>query len=501
MFALTVSTTEPKNIKEAMADSAWIEAMQKELHQFDRLQDEDQTVIRNKARLVAKGYAQKEVFLITYNPGSSGLQRFFRCAMFIYSFLYVIPCLYIRSLSVMLSRISFHVLYDRSFKTLCLLKYALMKRHDYDIASSLRRGAGVTDNVYDDREVGTEADLNNLKTILNVSPSPTTRKRYYCKTLFIKKDRDDILLVQVYVDDIIFESIKKSDEFEKMMHKRFQMILIGELTFFLASTLMEPNKELIKDAEAKDVDVHLYRLMIRSLMYLTASRPHNICCLCLCTVPSYTKDFTASCCEENLQILKSNMKRGFLGEQTPLFLTMLAIQAKEGKGLGHPSEPQPPPSSAQHIQEELILTIVSSTHQKTQTPRQALNEDTELPQTSVPIPNVSDEAVYEEWDDSVKRATTTAASLDAVQDSGKILKTQSTTMLNVTHPQGIGTGGSPSMSLQELTNLCTTLSDRVLALETDLRQTKKVYGTAYTKLIMKMKKWEKTVDSIQIVYI
>ncbi|GKF96906.1 hypothetical protein Tco_0292727, partial [Tanacetum coccineum] len=40
MFALTVSTAEPKNIKEAMADSAWIEAMQEELHQFDRLKEE-----------------------------------------------------------------------------------------------------------------------------------------------------------------------------------------------------------------------------------------------------------------------------------------------------------------------------------------------------------------------------------------------------------------------------------------------------------------------------
>nr|GEW74907.1 Gag-Pol polyprotein [Tanacetum cinerariifolium] len=84
MYALTVSTTEPKNIKEVIADSAWIEAMQEELHQFDKLQvwelvdkpygktvirlkwlwtkkkDKDQTVIRNKARLVAKGYAQKE---------------------------------------------------------------------------------------------------------------------------------------------------------------------------------------------------------------------------------------------------------------------------------------------------------------------------------------------------------------------------------------------------------------------------------------------------------
>ncbi|GJR42190.1 integrase, catalytic region, zinc finger, CCHC-type containing protein [Tanacetum coccineum] len=76
MFTLTVSIVEPKNIKEAMVDSAWIKAMQDELHQFDRLKvwelvdklkwlwknkkDEDQTVIRNKARLVAKGYAQEE---------------------------------------------------------------------------------------------------------------------------------------------------------------------------------------------------------------------------------------------------------------------------------------------------------------------------------------------------------------------------------------------------------------------------------------------------------
>nr|GEU39030.1 copia protein [Tanacetum cinerariifolium] len=60
MYALTVSTVEPKNIKELMADSAWIEAMQEELYHFDRHQDEDQTVIHNKVRLVAKGYAQEE---------------------------------------------------------------------------------------------------------------------------------------------------------------------------------------------------------------------------------------------------------------------------------------------------------------------------------------------------------------------------------------------------------------------------------------------------------
>nr|GEU31217.1 hypothetical protein [Tanacetum cinerariifolium] len=55
------------------------------------------------------------------------------------------------------------------------------------------------------------------------------------KTLFIKKDKKDIMLVQVYVDDIIFGSTKKSwcDEFEALMKSRFLMSSMGELTFFL----------------------------------------------------------------------------------------------------------------------------------------------------------------------------------------------------------------------------------------------------------------------------
>nr|GFB70007.1 hypothetical protein [Tanacetum cinerariifolium] len=55
MFVLTVSRIEPKNIKEAMADSAWIESMQEELHQFDRLD-----VWELVDRPLSKGYAQKE---------------------------------------------------------------------------------------------------------------------------------------------------------------------------------------------------------------------------------------------------------------------------------------------------------------------------------------------------------------------------------------------------------------------------------------------------------
>ncbi|GJY56712.1 putative ribonuclease H-like domain-containing protein, partial [Tanacetum coccineum] len=132
------------------------------------------------------------------------------------------------------------------------------------------------------------------------------------KTLFIRRDKGDILLVQVYVDDIIFGSIKKSlcIEFKKIMHKKFQISSIGELTFFLelqvkqkedgifisqdkyvteilkkfgfsdvktASTPMETHKPLLKDA-----DEHLYRSMIRSLMYVTFSRPDIMFAVCAC---------------------------------------------------------------------------------------------------------------------------------------------------------------------------------------------------------------------------
>ncbi|GKC96951.1 hypothetical protein Tco_1162393 [Tanacetum coccineum] len=50
----------------------------------------------------------------------------------------------------------------------------------------------------------------------------------------------------------------------------------------MPNTLMETNKALIKDEEAEDVDVHLYRSMIRSLMYLTASRPDIMFAVCAC---------------------------------------------------------------------------------------------------------------------------------------------------------------------------------------------------------------------------
>ncbi|GKB51062.1 putative ribonuclease H-like domain-containing protein [Tanacetum coccineum] len=96
------------------------------------------------------------------------------------------------------------------------------------------------------------------------------------KTLFIRRDKGDILLVQVYVDDIIFSSTKKSlcTEFEKMMHKKFQMSSIDSKHTY--GNL----KAFAQDEDGEEVDVHLYRSMIGSLMYLTSLRPDIMFAVC-----------------------------------------------------------------------------------------------------------------------------------------------------------------------------------------------------------------------------
>ncbi|KAJ9558008.1 hypothetical protein OSB04_012622 [Centaurea solstitialis] len=122
---------------------------------------------------------------------------------------------------------------------------------------------------------------------------------------------------KIYVDDIIFGSTKDDmcKEFEELMHKKFKMSSMGELTLFLglqvkqkpegifinqskyvasmlqkfgmndakpASTPMETHKHLTADVRGEEVDVHHYRSMIGSLMYLTTSRPDIMFSVCVC---------------------------------------------------------------------------------------------------------------------------------------------------------------------------------------------------------------------------
>ncbi|KAK8674550.1 hypothetical protein V6N13_032660 [Hibiscus sabdariffa] len=136
-------------------------------------------------------------------------------------------------------------------------------------------------------------------------------------TLFIKNDGKDILVVQIYVDDIIFGSTNEllCQDFAKLMQDEFEMSMMRELSFFLGlqikqmkddifinrakyikeklkkfglenvkpqATPMSSSIKLDKDEEGKCVDSKLYRSMIGSLFYLTASRPDIMFSVCWC---------------------------------------------------------------------------------------------------------------------------------------------------------------------------------------------------------------------------
>ncbi|GKA03177.1 putative ribonuclease H-like domain-containing protein [Tanacetum coccineum] len=296
LFACFLFQIEPKKISQALEDKSWVDAMQEELLQFKiqkvwiqvdlpfgkkaietkwlyrNKKDERGVVVRNKARLVAQGYRQEEG--IDYDEVFAPVAKIEAIRIF-----------------------------------LAFASYMGFIVYQMDVKSAFLYGT-IDEEVYVSQPLGF------------VDPKFPKKSRYkrgtIDKTLFIKKDRNDIMLVQVYVDDIIFGSTKKSwcDEFEALMKNRFQMSSMGELTFFLglqvqqkedgifisqdkyvaeilkkfdfdsvktASTPIETQKPLVKDEEAADVDVHLYRSMIGSLMYLTASRPDIMYVVCACS--------------------------------------------------------------------------------------------------------------------------------------------------------------------------------------------------------------------------
>ncbi|GJU00631.1 putative ribonuclease H-like domain-containing protein [Tanacetum coccineum] len=253
MFFCFLSQEEPKTVTKALSDSSWLEAMQEELLQF-KLQnvwvlidlpkgnraigtkwtfrnkkDERGIVIRNKARLVAHGYTHEEG--IDYDEVFAPVAR-------------------IEAIGLFLAYASF----------IGFIVYQM------DIKSAFLYGSE-----------GTVWVASSSKSL-------------------------------VYVDDIIFGYTKKELclEFERLMHDKFQMSSIGELTFFLglqvkqkadgifisqdkyvtdilrkygyqdvktASTPMDTENPLLPDSDGDDIDVHLYRSMIGSLMYLISSRP------------------------------------------------------------------------------------------------------------------------------------------------------------------------------------------------------------------------------------
>nr|GEU77397.1 putative ribonuclease H-like domain-containing protein [Tanacetum cinerariifolium] len=120
------------------------------------------------------------------------------------------------------------------------------------------------------------------------------RKRTIDKTLFIKKIKDNFLLVQVYVDDIIFGLTKRSLRLQVKQRKdgiflsqdKYVSDILKKFGFSSVkstSTPMETHKPLSKGAARTYVDVYLYRSMIGFLIYLTSSRPDIMFAVCACS--------------------------------------------------------------------------------------------------------------------------------------------------------------------------------------------------------------------------
>nr|GEV20064.1 retrovirus-related Pol polyprotein from transposon TNT 1-94 [Tanacetum cinerariifolium] len=284
------SSSSQNNVKEAMTDPAWIDSMQEELLQFKRLDvwvlvpvpdnispltlkwlfknkyDEEQTVIRNKSRFVVRGYRQEEV--IDFEESFALVARMEAIRIF--------------------------------------LAYATHKSFlvfQMDVKTAFLHGS-LKEDVYVGKPKGfIDADHPCHGTI-----DPT---------LFIRRFHNDILVVQVYVDDIIFGSThpRYIQLFFDLMKSHFEMSMMGEMTFFLGlhvnqslygifinqskyvleilkkygiescdpvGTLMEIKNKLDLDQNETPADATKYRSMIGALMYLTSSRPDIIHATCLC---------------------------------------------------------------------------------------------------------------------------------------------------------------------------------------------------------------------------
>ncbi|KAJ9552991.1 hypothetical protein OSB04_017036 [Centaurea solstitialis] len=253
LFSCFVSEIEPKKVTKALAYPFWVEAMQEKLLRFERNNDENGVVIRNKARLVAQGYCQEEV--IDYEENFAPVAR-------------------LEAIRIFLAYVA-----HRGFKV-----------YQMDVKSTFLNGK-LKEEVY----VKGTTDI----------------------TLFYKKLNDDILLVQVYVDDIIFGStdVSMCKEFESLMQSEFEMSMMGELTLFLGlqvkqssegifinqakyiqdrlkkyklnegsplRTPMATSLKLHKDLSGVSIECKIYRGMIGSLLYPTANRPDIMFATCIC---------------------------------------------------------------------------------------------------------------------------------------------------------------------------------------------------------------------------
>ena len=314
LYVNFLSLNEQKKIAEALLDADWIRAMQDELAEFERhnvwtlvprppgktiigtrwvyrnKKDEDGIVIRNKARLVAQGFTQLEG--LDYDETFAPVARLEAIRLFL----------------AFASFMDFKV-YQMDVKTAFLHgelgeEVFLKQPPGFEIAELPNHVYRLDKAVYGLKQ----APRAWYETLAAYLQEKGYKRGAIDKTLFIKWSGKSIILAQVYVDDIIFGSTceKLSNEFAEVMASKFEMSLMGELNFFLglqvkqlpngifinqskytndmlkkfsfadakpAKTPMSPSVKLNADPTGVEVNPTLYRGMIGSLMYLTASRP------------------------------------------------------------------------------------------------------------------------------------------------------------------------------------------------------------------------------------
>ncbi|GKC36169.1 hypothetical protein Tco_1048553, partial [Tanacetum coccineum] len=321
--------------------------------------------------------------------------------------------------------------------------------------------------------------------------------------------RDDGIFISQdkYVDDIL---------------KKFDFVIIKT-----ACTLIETNKALRKDEEAREVDVHLYISMIGSLMYLIASRPDIMFAVCACArdspfdleafldsdysgasldrksttggcqflgkrliswqckkqivVANSTTEVeyvaTANCCGQVLWIQNQMLDYGFNFMNNKIYIDNESTNCIVKNPVFH--------SKTKHIkvrhqfirdsyEKKLIQVIkIHTDHNVSDLLTKAFDVSRkakmtiEISQSSGPIPLVTDETVIKELSDRMERAATTASSLEAEQDSESQTRFEATFKQSNDPPLSrVNTlrSGEDNMKLKELMEFCTKLSERDLDL-------------------------------------
>nr|GEV62790.1 hypothetical protein [Tanacetum cinerariifolium] len=254
------------------------------------------------------------------------------------------------------------------------------------------------------------------------------------------------------------------------------------------STPMETQNPLLKDEDGEEVDVHVYRSIIGSLMCLTSLRPDIMFVVCACARYQVNLKFYMFMVNIVAATVHGTV---FLGDfnVTDRVHMMYILNEKGGPKedaciMSYQSQGVSVWDGAEFWSTAMAKTINGEAQLHALVDGKEIIITESIVSKDPRLEDEEDEVVHKELGDSLVRAATTTSSLDAEQDSGNISKTQSKTTPNESSSQGTNSSGSPKC--QE-TMRDTTVQTRVL----DLEKTKMTQQQEIASLKIRVKKLEK----------